>query len=219
MLQVIISLFLVINVSNAFDEPKKQRTVSEGQNRSSRNLSAGITTTKGLIQGKHFVADYCHKELGEINYLGRYLQEHSMGMVRNNRSAIDKSNNMAEFHLDKCLKNVKTEIGKIPHPISKESWYNQYLAERKYEKDFEHYPELKGQFKEEMDRASQQLGHVASAQGTDISKYIRFYIDNHPHLKENHSRPEDTLPGRYNAMLIELRKQKTCNPEKTEELF
>ena len=142
MLQVIISLFLVINVSNAFDEPKKQRTVSEGQNRSSRNLSAGITTTKGLIQGKHFVADYCHKELGEINYLGRYLQEHSMGMVRNNRSAIDKSNNMAEFHLDKCLKNVKTEIEKYRTPSRKNPGTTSILQNGKYLEDFKRYPEL-----------------------------------------------------------------------------
>ena len=48
-------------------------------------------------------------------------------------------------------------VQKIPHPISEESWYNQYLAEGKYEKDFKHYPELKGHIlTEEMERAYQQ---------------------------------------------------------------
>ena len=55
MFQVVISLFLVINVSNAFDKPGEQRTVSEGQNRTSIvTYLAGITTVKNQIARQSF---------------------------------------------------------------------------------------------------------------------------------------------------------------------
>ena len=178
------------------------------------NLSDKIITVKTQIEGNNFAHSHCQQELRKIDSKqSRLLQIHaSVAQVRPRFAAV--ANRDSEGHLQKCLTNIKTEIQNLPAPGSKKSWYSQYLAGQEYQKDFDRYPELKGQFEGEMNNAYQQIKHVNSAHGP-VLKYIEFYIASHPHLKD-YTRPENTLPYRYNAALKEA---KTCKPKKTESCF
>ena len=179
MFQVIISLFLVINISNAFDEPTEEGANTEDH---SHDLSLRITEVKSqlkrgkdLIQSKHLGRTHCSRELENIQNFEDQMS--NVGSLdRNNDpdnvySFISDASNQAQSQLKTCLSHITTNIEGISHPVSKESWYNQHLAGKKYLKDFERYPELEGQFNSEMDTARRQLREF-NASVNDLNRRV-----------------------------------------------
>ena len=220
MFQAVVSLFLIcFSLSSAGGYGSRETgDPSEGQNKLSRDLSARIARAKQLLERENrLVSNWCSDELKNIYSTERnLLEEAQRGRV--DSQLVTSKNKATADQLLLCSRKITGKIMTIKHPISQEPWYDQYLAGKKYLKDFERYPELEEQFNGKMDTAYQQFRQYSAETGAYEPTAIIFrYVRSHPHLKENHAHQKDTLPYRYNAMLEKLKEAKTCKPEETKQ--
>ena len=190
------------------------------------DLSIQKIHAAGLIQGNNFAKKECRNELSNILNSGRYLRGLQRSGALENPSEMpaytNRANNELESQLQSCIEKIKAKIASKERPVSGEKWYDQYLAEKKYEKDFERYPQLERQFKAKIERTYQALKndfltglemsrHQARASPDNVDESTReiiFYTTSHPHLRD------PKLVDDYNKLLAELIKRSQCTQEK-----
>ena len=170
-----------------------------------------INNTKHAMRKNAFVRGKCRGELEAI-----YLIAKDIARTTNTQQAEGLLEN-ARGRIYDCTNSISPLIVGIRHTPSGKMWYNQYVLEQKYRKDFQTYPKLKNQFEGAMERAYQnyrKLSRNDSMAGPfiDFSNYIKL----HPHFQN------PTLPNAYNKMhsqLIKERKRRTCDPRKARRCY
>ena len=224
MLQVVISFFLIISTASSSWQ-KKGKAKTEKTKDSNIGLSKQIQRSVRQLSEKDFTRSTCQNQLSRINQWDQELQLSS----RVGGGSMDSIDNMMRINreskgtLRSCVTQITNTIAQVEHPVSRTSWYNQHLAEREYEKDFERYPDLKKQFNNEIEKAFNNLRRFQSATSDsgggpqergssgveDTHDSIYLITRLHPHLQD------PTLPERYNTHLLQLREAKACTPKKT----
>lgn len=228
MLQIVICFFLTGGFTTSaygYDSRGRAET-TVFRSLDGLDLSRQKTHSAGLIKGNQFSKRECQNELNNIHNAGNYLRGLQRSGALENPSkmpaAISSANNEIESQLQSCLGKIKAKIASKTRPVSGEKWYDEYLAEKKYEKDFERYPQLERQFKGKIEAAYHTFKNqflfgmqANSRSGSNYTPNVDesttetiFYITTHPHLRD------PTLVDNYNKLLAELIKKSQCDPEK-----
>ena len=146
-----------------------------------------------------------------------HLRNVNIENLRSNFDATAERNVQTQFN--NCLREVKRSIEAIESPSEGEKWYDDYLQNKKYEADFQRYPELERQFRDRMEAAfnnntsffGRNHEEAMAVYGPEAWHYwIEAYTKNHPHFKDH------TLPAKYNKMLAGLEKdwkERECDPD------
>ena len=215
MLQIVISLFLIVSISNSENNglrtPSDTTGAHQTQIKATENaLDKTAEAKKLLTEVNRRVPNWCSIELGNIE-----LTERNLLQAAQKRAAtpqfVTSQNNTTEEQLLLCSRNISGKIMNIKHPISQESWYYQYLADKKYLKDFERYPELERQFNKKMNPAHQQFkNYSAQSDIYEPTATIFLHMRSHPYFQD------PNLPKAYNDELVRLKREwdaKVCDPK------
>ena len=168
-------------------------------------LKRRIEETEGQIQQiqRGLPQNICVDHINGLQKIRANMNEHTDP---------DRASNNIEELLNNCRQQIIQLIASEMSPSGRNGWYSVYLTNKKYEQDFERYPELKKQFN---DRISETLQHISAFnrniddQGT-VWDDIENWADNHPHFKD------PTLPTEFREKLNTLEKdwkERECDPD------